>query len=97
VEELSRVLFVDPSTLYRKLKPLIGLSPSQYLRALRLARAKRLLSTTDRTIYDIALDCGFNELSYFSRVFKKEAGQSPTAYRRSAAGAPRSQYGRLNH
>ncbi|TVQ36327.1 MAG: AraC family transcriptional regulator [Spirochaetaceae bacterium] len=53
-----------------------------YLSWLRCNRAAELLATTDSTILDIALDCGFNNLSHFYHVFKREKRVSPGRYRR---------------
>lgn len=81
VEQLGQELFVDPSNLYRKIKALTGLGPSQYIRSFRLAKAKDLLLHTDLPIISIAAECGFSDQNYFSRIFKKEMGITPTEYR----------------
>lgn len=82
VEQLSQLLFMDASNLYRKVKALTGLSPVQYILSLRLQLAKKLLNESDESITSIALSCGFNSSGYFSRVFKKEMGMTPSAYRK---------------
>lgn len=82
VEQLSQLLFMDTSNLYRKVKALTGLSPGQYISSLRLWRAKKLLRETSESILSIALSCGFNSSGYFSRVFKKDTGMTPSAYRK---------------
>lgn len=81
VEQLCRELFIDPSNLYRKLKALTGINPNQYIRTFRLAKAKTLLVTTNLSIALIAAECGFAYQNYFSRIFKKETGLTPTEYR----------------
>ncbi len=50
----------------------------------RVDRAKAMLRRTDKSIIQIALECGFEDQSYFSRVFKRYTGSSPRAYRTSA-------------
>ena len=82
VEQLSQLLFMDTSNLYRKVKALTGLSPGQYISSLRLQLAKKLLRETSESVLSIALSCGFNSSAYFSRVFKKDAGMTPSAYRK---------------
>jgi AraC-like DNA-binding protein/AmiR/NasT family two-component response regulator len=82
VEQLSQFLFMDSSNLYRKVKALTGLSPVQYIQSLRLRQAKKLLRESDNPITSIALDCGFNSSGYFSRVFKKDTGLTPSQYRK---------------
>ena len=81
VEMLSEDLFVSTSNLYRKLKALTGMSPNQYIRAFRLSRAKILLQDPNNTIADIAYATGFTDPDYFSRLFKKETGVTPSEYR----------------
>lgn len=81
VEQLSQLLFMDASNLYRKVKALTGLSPVQYIQSLRLKRAKKLLMETDESITSVAISCGFSSSGYFSRVFKKDTGITASAYR----------------
>lgn len=81
VEMLSEDLFVSTANLYRKLKALTGMSPNQYIRAFRLSSAKILLQDPNHTIADIAYATGFTDPDYFSRLFKKETGVTPSEYR----------------
>lgn len=75
---------VSPSHLTRTLKAATGRTPTEYINGLRLARAATLLATSPLTIVDIAGDCGFEQLSYFYRLFGSRYGQSPHAYRVAA-------------
>ena len=59
-----------------------GVTLSEYVGALRLAEAKRLLSDTNHKIIDVAYSTGFGGLSSFYRFFKNGAGYSPAAYRK---------------
>ena len=47
-----------------------------------MEKAKRLLETTDKSIGDVAIECGFNDIYYFSRFFKRNAELPPAAYRK---------------
>ncbi|MCQ2052087.1 MAG: helix-turn-helix transcriptional regulator, partial [Bacteroidaceae bacterium] len=47
----------------------------------RIERAKEMLSKTDRSVFEIAIDVGFTESQYFSTVFKQETGYTPSQYR----------------
>ena len=58
-----------------------GMTPIAYLNRYRVTQAKRMLKETGKTITEIALDVGFTDSGYFSRVFRKEVGLSPDAYR----------------
>ncbi|MBX2996971.1 MAG: substrate-binding domain-containing protein [Caldilineaceae bacterium] len=59
-----------------------SLTPVAYLNRYRVGQAKMLLTETDHSITDIALAVGFSNSGYFSRVFRRETGLSPDAYRR---------------
>jgi AraC-like DNA-binding protein len=64
-----------------------GLTPSEYLKVCRLQAARRLLSSTalaDRSITEIAFECGFTSSAHFSTEFRKCFGKSPRSFRRSA-------------
>ncbi|WP_404786946.1 helix-turn-helix domain-containing protein [Altericista sp. CCNU0014] len=59
----------------------IGMSPYQYLLQQRIEQAKLLLKRSDRSIVDIALECGFNSHSHLSKTFRQLTGITPKAYR----------------
>ena len=82
VADLSEQLFISQSNLYRKLMALTGMNPQHYIRSFRLVKAKSLLLHTSQSIHAIAFDTGFNDPHYFSRLFKKETGLTPTEFRR---------------
>jgi AraC-like DNA-binding protein len=75
---LARKLHLSESQVYRKLKAISGKSIAVFIRSVRLQRAKELILTTDRTISEISYDVGFNDPSWFSRVFKEEFGFAPS-------------------
>jgi len=58
-----------------------GITPTAYIRAWRIRRARELLLNSNLTVKQIAPLCGFEDQFYLSRVFKKEIGISPTAFR----------------
>lgn len=59
-----------------------GVSPVKYLQAIRIEEAKRLLAETDLSVSDIAAGVGIPNLYYFCRLFKREAGETPTEFRK---------------
>ncbi len=59
----------------------LGASPMKYLTTLRIEKAKFLLSESDVSVSNIAASLGYSDVLYFSRIFKKAVGESPTAYR----------------
>jgi AraC-like DNA-binding protein/ABC-type sugar transport system substrate-binding protein len=63
----------------------VGMTPITYLNRYRVNQAKSLLMQSDASITDIAVSVGFSDSGYFSRVFRREVGMSPEAYRRVQA------------
>jgi signal transduction histidine kinase/DNA-binding LacI/PurR family transcriptional regulator/AraC-like DNA-binding protein len=60
----------------------LGMTPIAYLNRYRISQARRLLRETEQPITEIALAVGFSDNSYFSRIFRRETGTSPEAFRR---------------
>ncbi|MBK7869180.1 MAG: helix-turn-helix transcriptional regulator [Saprospiraceae bacterium] len=81
VEILCKVLLMSHSQLHRKLSALTGFSANTFIRYVRLTKAKELLSNPALTITAVAFDTGFNDPSYFGRVFKQEFGVTPQEWR----------------
>ena len=79
---LAEGLSLSESQLYRKLKAVSGKSISRFIREIRLSAAKNLIETTTINISQIAYQCGFNDPAWFSRIFKKEFGDSPGRFRK---------------
>jgi len=81
VAVLSETLHLSPSQLQRKVAAITDLTPTQVIRDLRLARAKHLLQTTDLTVAEVSFQSGFNDPSYFTRLFVREMGCAPSEWR----------------
>ncbi|MEV4353688.1 helix-turn-helix transcriptional regulator [Nonomuraea sp. NPDC049625] len=79
--DLARTLGVSSSLLSRRFRDVRGVTPGQYLRGVRLQKARELLTGTDFTLQTIAERCGYRSAFYLSRVFKATTGQSPSEYR----------------
>ena len=75
--ELARKMLLSESQLFRKIKALTGQSTAIHIRSVRLQNARAMLQNTDQTIAEIAYLTGFNDPSYFTRVFSKEFGVVP--------------------
>ncbi|RMG22799.1 MAG: response regulator [Bacteroidetes bacterium] len=77
VEDLGREVGMSRSQLHRKLTALTGMSPSLFIRHLRLKRAHSLLEQQAGTAAEIAYTVGFSSPAYFSKCFKEEFGITP--------------------
>lgn len=80
VEELADQMFLSRPTLYRKVKALTGLSPTELVTVTRLKQAAELLTSGDYKIYEIAEEVGFTSSAVLSRAFQKQFGVSPSAF-----------------
>ncbi len=69
--------------LNRKVKILIGIDTSSYIREVRISFAKDMLCNTDTPVTEIAEKCGFDSGSYFSKIFKQHTNLTPSAYRKA--------------
>jgi AraC family transcriptional regulator len=70
---------LSPAHFARAFKESMGRAPHQYLLALRLVRARRLVETTHATLSDIAQRTGFADQAHFTRLFKRAFGATPGA------------------
>ena len=77
VERIGDEIGLSRVQLYRKVKALTGHSPVEMLRKARLARARHLLQTTEKTVAEVAYSVGFSTPSYFSKCYKDEFGENP--------------------
>jgi len=82
IERLAREVGLSPAHFARAFKETMGRAPHQYLLALRLERARRLLETTQATLSDIAQRTGFADQAHFTRLFKRVFGTTPGALAR---------------
>ena len=82
LESVAGHFFIDKHYLARLFKEKYGVTLVTYLQQVRITHAKRMLRFTDKSIEEIGLECGIGELNYFSRVFKKLEGVSPSEFRR---------------
>jgi signal transduction histidine kinase/ligand-binding sensor domain-containing protein/CheY-like chemotaxis protein/AraC-like DNA-binding protein len=86
VEELGTAVGLSRSHLYKKLMFITGKSPSEFIRTIRLKRAKELLEKSQLQIAEIAYKVGFNSPKRFTLNFKNEFGIAPSDYLRSLKG-----------
>ena len=77
-ESLAEEMFLSRSQLYRKLKTLTGTSVNEFIRNVRLEKAKQLIQSKQFTVSDVVYKVGFASPSYFTKCFKKRFGKLPT-------------------
>jgi len=78
---LASLFHLSPFHLHRVFKRVSGRTVGEYLQKIRIDAASHLLSKTDMQITEIAYAVGFSSPSYFSTVFQKKTGSTPTRYR----------------
>ncbi len=81
IEELAKLSNLSLSSFKRQFKTEFNDSPNNYIITKRIEKAKELLNITDMPVSGIAYEIGFNDPLYFTRMFKKKVGTSPTRYR----------------
>ena len=81
LKEMAGLYFMNEKYLGRLFAAETGLSFHQYLNRVRLERAVDLLINTSMPVLNIALECGYSNVTYFNRVFRRKFSVSPTEYR----------------
>jgi AraC-like DNA-binding protein len=82
--DLAEMCRLSPTDFGRLFQKLLRTSPSEYVTSLRLQEARRLLTSTNRTLSSIALETGFCDQSHFTKRFRQLTGMTPTQYRKSS-------------
>lgn len=81
LSSMARIALASPSHFNRTFRQVTGVPPLQFLYALRLEKARRLLMQTRRKVIDICYDVGYNSVGSFTRRFTDLLGVSPTTFR----------------
>ena len=81
VAELCKKVGMSRTQLHNKIKALTGHSTSHFIKKVRIHQATRLLRTTEMNISQVAFEVGIESLPYFTKIFTKEIGISPSKYR----------------
>lgn len=82
LSDLAKLYNFNEKYIGRLFKSTTDVSFTQYVNRLRLNHAKDLLLSTEKSIIDVAFDCGFENVTYFNRIFKKNLKMTPTEFRR---------------
>ena len=82
IDDMAELTFYSKSHFMKFFKQHMGMGFIEYLNGYRLTMAERLLNSTDASVLEIAEQSGFDNLSYFNRIFKKKYGMPPGKWRR---------------
>lgn len=88
IPQLSKLCFFSEYHFMRFFKKYVGISCLEYIKNLRLEKAASRLAQGDRSVLDVSMSCGFSNLSYFYREFKKKYGMTPKQFIREAPSLP---------
>lgn len=81
VDFYAEKLFMSARNLNLICQQMVQRSVSEIIETRKITEAKHLLSGTDKSVSEIGYELGYNEKAYFTKVFKKKTGQTPTAFR----------------
>lgn len=82
LKDVAKALRISPYYLSHLFKDSEGMSIGEYIRDIRIARAKELLESSGLSVIEVGLEVGYSDPAYFSKIFRKETGLSPSQYRR---------------
>lgn len=83
LEQLCKIAGMSRTYLCNRFKSITGKTFNEYLIELRISKGMDLLNRTELSITDVSISCGFNDLSYFSTLFKKYTGTTPSDYKKN--------------
>jgi len=87
LEQVAKEFQIDKFTLSKKLCVATGMNFRSLVNVQRLQKARELLETTELTALDIALECGYNNVRTFNRVFREKTGMTPSDFRNQKGGS----------
>jgi YesN/AraC family two-component response regulator len=81
IDDLASAVNLGRTVFYEKIKSIVGMTPVDFVRHVRMQRAEELVARSKSSFSEIAYAVGFSDPKYFSKCFKKETGMSPSEYR----------------
>ena len=86
VDAIAQKMGLERSQFYRKIKALTNYSPVELIRNLRLKQGRRLLTSTEKTVSEIAYEIGFSTPAYFTKCYRDAYGETPSETRQTISG-----------
>ncbi len=83
LDDIAEQTATSKMKIYRAMKASLEMTPTEYIRSIRLQHAEKLLRTTKKTVQEIMYECGFSSKAYFHKVFSAKYGHTPKEYRDS--------------
>lgn len=83
LSKIAKSAAVSENECLRCFRSMIGCTPIQYVKQVRIQKAAELLSSTNQKISDIGTECGFQEMSYFAKTFRELKGCTPSEFRKA--------------
>jgi signal transduction histidine kinase/ligand-binding sensor domain-containing protein/AraC-like DNA-binding protein/CheY-like chemotaxis protein len=80
VDFIASKMGLSRTNFYKKMKEITSETPHEFINTIQMKKAALLLKNTNYTISEISVICGFNDTTYFSKIFKKYFGESPKSY-----------------
>jgi AraC-like DNA-binding protein/predicted alpha/beta hydrolase family esterase len=88
IREIADYVALSSSHFSRAFKRSLGSSPNAYVTERRVERALRMMASTQKSLTEIALECGFSDQPHFTRSFRRVVGMSPGVWRRTSINSP---------
>jgi len=83
LDDMAEATATSRSSLNRKMKEILGISPMDFVSEVRIQKACQMLKENSMAVNDVAYACGFSDPKYFSRAFKTKTGKTPSEFRNS--------------
>lgn len=80
--DMAALVGLSSTHFNRRFRELLRMTPTQYLRSVRIQAAQQLLTTTSRTLVEIAVQVGYTDQSHLTKRFREATGMTPAAYRK---------------